>query len=591
MKRHFGLWPVLVFALWLGACDDDGSGLSGLGEPCAETNDCELGLFCSREGTCYDPTADGDADGDGDSDTDTDTDVDGDTDTDSDSDGGCELADTDGDTIADIHETTDLDRDGDGIPNYLDLDSDGDGIPDEVEAGDDDPCTTPADQDMDGVYSFLDADSDADGLTDTEEAMMGTSPYHEDTDGDGWSDFVEHAAGTRPDDAFEVPAGNVLLFVLPFEDEDGPQNAEFELETTISIADVLFLIDTTHSMSEEIANLRAGLHGIVSSLAELFDDVSMGVARFDDFPVLPYGNAAAGDRVFELVQQVTSEEVLVQAAVDSLVVHSGHDLPESQVPALWHVATGDALGFYLPIAVLDHLVPGTGGIGGVGFRHDAQPIIVLVGDAPMHNDADGANRYDNAALGLETPTYSDALGALTDIGARVVAIAGRDAAPDSNDIAVDTGSVLVDGTPLVYLINDDGTATGGDLSSQVVDGIDDLVMGTPQDVSTSREDDPSDRVDATRFLRAVRPIRADPEAPAGYERHDGATNAYGSFFGVVPGTTVVFDIEAYNDIVDEEESTQVFRLRIVGLGNGVTRLGDLLVVIVVPAELGEIPII
>jgi hypothetical protein len=588
------LWCALPAGLLLAACAPADGERSDVGGPCAALGDCLEGLYCSPTGTCYDPTVDGDADsdvdadvdGDGDADVDADGDVDGDADADED----CSMPDADGDGIADLHEG-DGDADEDGAPNREDLDSDGDGVPDSVEAGDDNPCTAPGDADGDGDYNFLDLDSDADGLTDHEEAVLGSSPFHSDTDGDGWTDFVERAAGTRPEDPGDHPSEDVLLFVLPYNDIDGPQDRELPFETDIRIADVFFLMDTTHSMSEEIANLREGLSGIAASLVTLLDDLAMGVGRFDDFPLPPYGDILAGDRVFDLVQQMTDNETRVQAAVDRLEVHDGLDLPESDVPALWHTATGDAIGAYVTRASLDPTVPGTGRIGGAGFRHDSLPVVVLVTDAPMHNDRVGADSYDDDELGVTSPTYADAVDALNDIGARVVGIGGADAESDLVAIATDTGSVLADGTPLVYGINPDGTAEGGgDLSSQVTAGIEDLVLGTPQDVSTVQEDDPADAVDAREFVHEVRPLRGDPEAPDGYDHHDGATSAYGTFFGVIPGTTVVFNVQAFNDFVEEGESTQVFRMTIVLLGNRVTRLDERLVVIVVPAEEAEVPI-
>ena len=95
----------------------------------------------------------------------------------------CDEHDSDGDGVADAIES-DGDTDEDGIPNFMDNDSDGDGSGDAMEAGSTDPCS-PADTDGDGTPDYLDTDSDNDGLTDNEESALGTDPYDSDTDGDG----------------------------------------------------------------------------------------------------------------------------------------------------------------------------------------------------------------------------------------------------------------------------------------------------------------------------------------------------------------------------------------------------------------------
>ena len=72
-----------------GTCYDPGG---GVGSPCTEPTDCNEGLFCGVDGTCYDPSA-----GDGDSDVDSDSDSDGDGDSDADGDLPAECRDNDGD--------------------------------------------------------------------------------------------------------------------------------------------------------------------------------------------------------------------------------------------------------------------------------------------------------------------------------------------------------------------------------------------------------------------------------------------------------------------------------------------------------------
>ena len=69
----------------------------------------------------------------------------------------------------------------------------------------------------------------------------------------------------------------------------------------------------------------------------------------------------------------------------------------------------------------------------------------------------------------------------------------------------------------------------------------------------------------------------------GYTSKDATT-----FYGVTPGTQVEFDVDFYNDIVPPPPTAQVYRARIVVLGNGVARLSERMVYVVVPPEGGTV---
>jgi hypothetical protein len=508
-------------------------------------------------------------------------------------------ADDDGDTIQDTVEmggdpADPVDHDGDATPHYRDRDSDGDGINDQVErAIDTDGDTTPnyldddtdgdglsdrveglADTDVDGRADFLDLDSDNDGLPDREEHdVRHTDPLSADSDGDEIDDLSEVALGTDPMDPSSVPPPDTFYFVLPHLDEDGPKTEDFDFETTLIMADVFFLIDTTGSMGEEIGNLLSGLTDVViPGILASIPDVALGLARFEDFPISPYGEPT--NRVYELEQQMTTAHERVYDAIARLAVWRGGDLPESDVPALWAAATGEPLGFYSAPFIADPTTPGGGIIGGAGFRAESQPIFVLVTDAAFHNDLGGNDPYDPLDLGPETPnvTYAQALGALLTISARVIGVASVGGRADLEDIALDTGTIDSAGDPIVFDVGADGTG----LSTGLVAAIADLASGTPQDVDTFLEDAPADAVDATLFIESVVPVSADP--PTGFSSMDATT-----FYGVIPGTVVTFRVTAYNDVVEEGETSQIFRCLLVVRGNGVTRLDEHDVIILVPA--------
>ncbi|HBQ09829.1 MAG TPA: hypothetical protein DEF51_01105, partial [Myxococcales bacterium] len=131
--------------------------------------------------------------------------------------------------------------------------------------------------------------------------------------------------------------------------------------------------------------------------------------------------------------------------------------------------------------------------------------------------------------------------------------------------------------------------SGSGLDSTVVDAVRDLVGGTPQDVSTVRENvvaPPNpDNFDATLFIKSIVPFEGYNGAISGempgvtYASKDTTT-----FYQVIPGTQVEFTVDFWNDVRPPAETAQVFRARIIVMGNGVARLDERMVYIVVPPE-------
>src|SRR5262249_4384353 len=126
---------------------------------------------------------------------------------------------------------------------------------------------------------------------------------------------------------------------------------------TFRSADVYILMDTTGSMGGELARLRTDLtsgtfpagatcgvgQGIVGAIQCQIPSAYFGVGYHDDFPYCPDGRCygyAGTDFVFVHRQDMTPTVSLAQTAVNSLVIHSGADGPESQIPALDVIPTG-----------------------------------------------------------------------------------------------------------------------------------------------------------------------------------------------------------------------------------------------------------
>lgn len=487
--------------------------------------------------------------------------------------------DSDGDTISDLYESL-IDDDEDGIVNYLDLDSDNDTIPDSVEAGDDDPSTPPLNCDEDDRENYRDTDSDNDGVHDSDEFYSGCPDVcNPDSDGDGVSDLIEIAYGSDACDMADSPlTRGDFVFVVPYMESPEPTMDTLSFSTSLRQADVYFLVDTTFSMDGEITNLQNSLTTtIIPQVRTTIDDVWFGVAGFDDYPESPYGYP--GDRVYYQEQRMTANSADAQSAVGRLAVHDGGDRPESQVPALWAIATGGGLGTYLAAQTSC----GAGEYGYPCFRAGSIPIVVLITDAPFHNDSAGNDPY--SGISPVPPGYSTTRTALTDNSIKVLGVNSGDFASrsDIEQLARDTGAADRSGTPLVFSIMADGDGLG----DQIVNAIRALANQVPISVSTQAVDDTSDTVDATVFIdHIVSNALGDPVigCEGGLSVADTDGDGWNdTFTAIIPGTMVCFDIYVkMNTTVPPLEVPQLFRAYIEVIGDGITLLDTRVVYFLVP---------
>ncbi len=369
------------------------------------------------------------------------------------------------------------------------------------------------------------ADTDADGLSDEDEATRGTNPREADTDGDGYEDSVEVIAGTDPTDRWSYIPETDFYVVLPFEDPE--IHRELDFRARLGRADIFFLVDTTGSMGAPITNVRTSLATtIVPAISDSIADAYMGVGDYRDFPVGSYGSP--GDWPILVRQTMTPDVPSVQAALNLLVAGGGADGPESTTQALF-------------VSVADPCPVPDGGFGAACFRRDSHAIIVTVTDAVFHNGPDPRWDYTGVAAAR---TWSDTLATLISHDIRIVGI-GVGSAPimDLRVLTEFTSSFDSTGGLTVF------EAPGGAVDTAVVDGIIDLVGAENQDVSSRNSDEPSDAVDATRFITAVAPLRATRATS-----FDETT-----FYGVAGGTTVTFDVTFQNTFQPPSAIVQVYR--------------------------------
>ena len=360
-----------------------------------------------------------------------------------------------------------------------------------------------------------------------------------------------------------------------------PTAVQVSFVSRIVSAEVYFLVDVTGSMGDEIGQIRDRLlDTIVPGIAAQIPTVRFSVGRFADYPLDPYGSQGGGgvprDDVYRLEQSSTDERAAVQRAVERLALQGGGDVPEAAVEALYTSAVGRGPGSLVPPR---NCPDGT--VGYPCFGADGSRIFLLFTDAPFHNGPDGAEAYGPMLL-WRNATYEETTVALRGIGAKVLGLYsgprvgfGSEGFDHLRRAARDTGAVRVDGSPIVFDIGAGGESLGAD----VVEAVRTLVEEVPIDVDALTEDVPGDALDATAFVTGVVAVAASPP--------DGAVVLGDRFGAVRPGTQVTFSIQLANERIERTSEPQVYRMRIVLRGDGVTRLSETLVEVVVPSADGR----
>ncbi len=376
---------------------------------------------------------------------------------------------------------------------------------------------------------------------------------------------------------------------------DPEQVFTLDVEPRAGRLDVHFSIDTTGSFGGEIQALKANLQDtLIPRLRARVPDLAIGVSRFGDFPVRPFG--VAGDRPYDLLTPVTTDFGRVAVAVYGLSLQNGGDVPEASIEALYQIATGAGLAGP-PGGAIDRFAPrpdvaGSGALGGVGFRAGAARVVVQVTDAPSHDPVD----YGASVPG--THTLDQAAAAMRAVGARMIGIAsGEPARPQLEALARATGAVVppeggrcvtglggmtrspVGGQcPLVFDIGADGSGLTFSVLDAITRFLDSLAFST---VSGAVENDPRGFVTSVEAASAVVPAGvAEPHRedrlPAG--ALDGVAD---TFTDVSTRTRLTFRAHVRNTRVASLEMPQVFFVRVALTGDGVV-LGERIVRIIVP---------
>ena len=240
----------------------------------------------------------------------------------------------------------------------------------------------------------------------------------------GPSSVTNHSvSGTA--DSFGLSAGQNTLFFRVCNTDEGSSGLIYSVKLTVDYCryvfdlrsgfgeipedpnvkvDVIFLADTTGSMTDEIADIQADIASIINDFDGLVQDIDVGVASYKDF------NATLGSTssyVYQLEQKIgdistQAGKGLITFAVDSWQANGGGgDGPEAQLYALHRLATD-------PVA-------------DIGWRAGSVRMIVYIGDSPGHDPICTALTNGNSPI-TEASVIADLLDNGAWGGTKVIAV-------------------------------------------------------------------------------------------------------------------------------------------------------------------------
>ena len=462
------------------------------------------------------------------------------------------------------------------------------------------PCTTrslcpafpytPSDCSSPSVTAQLTSlDSDDDGLTDLAELCMhATNPCSRDGDGDGAPDLVEVVYGSDATDPADNPvARGDLAFLAPYASASDPGippeplRRTLWVDTRIRKLDIYLMMDTSGSMTGEMANLRSAFNTVIApQVRSLIPDSWFGAGRLEDCPSSTCANAMHN------IIDLTPDIAAVQASVDTLTSTCGGSEPYHQT--LWLLATGETDRFDGNVRPRPRRCTDPTTIGWPCFRRDALRAVVLMCDEPLASQSLGcSSSYPGR-------TQADAVAAMNAAGIRFIGIdSSTSSALQTEMHAVARATGAVDSrtdTPIYRRI----PATGAGLDTAVVESVRGLTEQVPLRVDTELENaagSPAGVDVAATFIARVEANasgasiggRVCTGLPTGDASGDGSPD---HFPRVLPGTSVCFDVvPRANRTVPATSVPGAYRARLLIRGDSSTILDERELLFVVPPVL------
>jgi hypothetical protein len=174
-----------------------------------------------------------------------------------------------------------------------------------------------------------------------------------------------HTVGTTDADGKVV--FNVNIATVGTMDVTVTKHNFIPYEGTISVidtckpVDLIFVIDVTGSMSDDIDAVQASAITIVNTIESMTCDFRVGIVAYRDHPFYPYGEP--DDVMFEDYAFSTDKTTIINN-INSLVEEGGADWKEAVFDALLRAIDSTSIG---------------------EWRSGVKKILILMGDAPPHD--------------------------------------------------------------------------------------------------------------------------------------------------------------------------------------------------------------
>jgi hypothetical protein len=238
-------------------------------------------------------------------------------------------------------------------------------------------------------------------------------------------------------------------------------------EVSLQAVDIYFVVDLSGSFGDDLPRFKSQAPGMMADIRESFPNSRFGLARFEDYPIGPFGSAGSGDTAYEQLIDLTFDTKAVNDIISGLSTRSGGDWPQCQLAALYQGASGagqDLSGAGYPEASIP---PGQQ----ANFRDGSAKFFLLWTDAPFHEAGEPgdipypgptAEETCDAILALDPPLVlgvSSGGGGLSDlqeIGAATNSLAPSGGVDCDGDGTID----IPEGEPLVCSIGASGVGIG-----------------------------------------------------------------------------------------------------------------------------------
>jgi hypothetical protein len=240
------------------------------------------------------------------------------------------------------------------------------------------------------------------------------------------------------------------------------------LTPDIPRGDVMFAIDLTGSMGEELLNLQIASKEIINQISRVVSDLHFGLIGFQDYPgeFPPDANCgydriygASFDEPYDLVMPLGGDVLEFESAVDSLSLGHGSDEPEAYARLFYEALNDDQ----------------------IGWRAGSRRLLVALGDSYAHdcdvgaclgqpNNVKGRDPGRDGVVG--TPDDVEIMDILGQMGDAGLALLYFDSSDGNNRHAElwECWAGITGGS--VQVLNPDGTIPGGvDLAALILSAI------------------------------------------------------------------------------------------------------------------------